>query len=178
MGRGSKGRPRSSRGSPIPVGKVDAAAPIAFRGLLAHASAARRVRAIVRTKRDPTIAFHDYLYLGFNDDTAGRPVFDGLMPHVAGTRRMFMNLRFAQPDRGLPVVGMPEAWPADAFPFAYAETMNPFTGERDGLLRRCRLSATCPKIVQTDTEYEGWTARASLLVTDPRAVILTCRLRC
>jgi len=110
----------------------------------------------------------DYLYLGFNDDTAGQPVFDGLMPHVAGTRRMFMNLRFAQPDRGLPVVGMPEAWPADAFPFAYAETMNPFTGERDGLLRRCRLSATCPKIVQTDTEYEWWTARASLLVTDPQ----------
>ena len=27
----------------------------------------------------------DFLHLGFNEDLAGRVVFDGLMPHVAGT---------------------------------------------------------------------------------------------
>jgi hypothetical protein len=108
----------------------------------------------------------DYLYLGFNEDTEGRPVFDGLMPHVAGTRRMFMNSRFARPDKA-PRHPQDPAWPADAFPFTYADTANPFTGERDGLLRRCRLSSTCPKVMQTDTEYEWWGAHASLLVTDP-----------
>ena len=109
----------------------------------------------------------DYLYLGFNEDTEGRPVFDGLMPHVAGARRMFMNSRFARPDKA-PRHPQDPAWPADAFPFTYADTVNPFTGERDGLLRRCRLSNTCPKVMQTDTEYEWWGARASLLVTDPQ----------
>ena len=113
----------------------------------------------------------DYLYLGFNEDMEGRPVFDGLMPHVAGTRRMFMNIRFARPDKA-PRHPQDPAWPADAFPFAYAETVNPFTGERDGLLRRCRLSSTCPKVMQTDTEYEWWGAHASLLVTDPRGMHL------
>lgn len=42
----------------------------------------------------------------------------------------------------------------DVYPFTYADTENPFTGERDGLLRRCRASNTCPKVMQTDTEYD------------------------
>ncbi|MDB5317772.1 MAG: hypothetical protein JWO24_3616 [Rhodospirillales bacterium] len=108
----------------------------------------------------------DYLYLGFNQDTAGRPVFEGLMPHVAGTRRMFMNSRFARPDKAPRSLQDP-AWSADAFPFTYAETRNQFTEERDGLLRRCAASNTCPRVMQTDTEYEWWGARASLLVTEP-----------
>ena len=109
----------------------------------------------------------DFLYLGFNEDTAGRPVFDGLMPHVAGSRRLFMNSRFARPDKAPRHLQDP-AWPADAFPFTYADTVNPYTGETDGLLRRCRASATCPRVMQTDTEYEWWGAHASLLVTDPK----------
>ncbi|MBR0656104.1 hypothetical protein GXW79_13560 [Roseomonas arctica] len=108
----------------------------------------------------------DFLYLGFNEDTAGQPVFDGLMPHVAGTRRMFMNSRFARPDKAPRSLQDP-AWSADAFPFTYAETQNPFTEARDGLLRRCTASNTCPRVMQTDTEYEWWGARASLLVMDP-----------
>ena len=36
----------------------------------------------------------DFLYLGFNQDMSGRTVFDGLMPHVGGTRRMATNVRF------------------------------------------------------------------------------------
>lgn len=31
----------------------------------------------------------NYLYLGFNVDEAGRKVFDGLIPHVAGGSRPF-----------------------------------------------------------------------------------------
>ena len=52
-------------------------------------SACRKAGAIVR----------DFLYLGFNEDTAGRRVFDGMMPHIAGARRLFGNSRFAQPGR-------------------------------------------------------------------------------
>ncbi|MFZ4408999.1 MAG: alpha/beta hydrolase domain-containing protein [Paracraurococcus sp.] len=108
----------------------------------------------------------DFLYLGFNEDVAGRAVFDGLMPHIAGSRRLFMNTRWARPDKA-PRHPQDPAFSADAFPFAYQEMRDPFTGTRDGLLKRCTLSNTCPRVMQTDTEYEWWGAHASLLVTDP-----------
>ncbi len=42
---------------------------------------------------------HDFLYLGFNSDEAGRTVFEGLMPHISGGKKTFTNYRFAQPGR-------------------------------------------------------------------------------
>lgn len=107
----------------------------------------------------------DFLYLGFNEDTDGRIVFDGLMPHVAGGRRMSTNFRFAQPWRNARHPQDP-AWQADSFPFTYAVLDDPVSGQRDGLLLRCRLSSTCPKVMQTDSEHEWWASRASLVVTD------------
>jgi hypothetical protein len=107
----------------------------------------------------------DFLYLGFNEDIAGRVVFDGLMPHVAGTRRMASNVRFGLPGRN-PRHPQDPAWQADLFPFTYATLSDPVSGKTDGLLRRCALSATCPKVMQTDSEHEWWASRASLLVTD------------
>jgi hypothetical protein len=107
----------------------------------------------------------DFLYLGFNEDTHGRMVFDGLMPHVAGTRRMATNVRFGQPGRN-PRHPQDPAWQADLFPFTYATLSDPLSGKTDGLLRRCTLSVTCPKIMQTDSEIEWWSSHASLLVTD------------
>jgi hypothetical protein len=107
----------------------------------------------------------DFLHLGFNEDLAGRVVFDGLMPHVAGTRRMATNVRFGQPGRNPRHLQDP-AWRADQFPFTYATLSDPLSGKTDGLLRRCALSATCPKVMQTDSEHEWWASRASLLVTD------------
>ncbi|TPG61341.1 hypothetical protein EAH89_01975 [Roseomonas nepalensis] len=107
----------------------------------------------------------DFLHLGFNEDTAGRIVFDGMMPHVAGARRMATNLRFGQPGRN-PRHPQDPAWPADAFPFSYAVLEDPLSGRRDGLMGRCRLSGTCPRVMQTDSEHEWWASRASLLVTD------------
>lgn len=107
----------------------------------------------------------DFLHLGFNEDLAGRVVFDGLMPHVAGARRMATNLRFGQPGRNPRHLQDP-AWQADLFPFTYATLSDPLSGKTDGLLRRCALSATCPKVMQTDSEHEWWASRASLLVTD------------
>ncbi|MCP3400750.1 alpha/beta hydrolase domain-containing protein [Bradyrhizobium sp. CCGB20] len=107
----------------------------------------------------------DFLYLGFNEDLSGRMVFDGLMPHVAGTRRMATNVRFGQPGRN-PRHPQDPAWQADLFPFTYASLSDPYSGKTDGLLRRCSLSATCPKVMQTDSEHEWWASHASLLVTD------------
>jgi hypothetical protein len=109
----------------------------------------------------------DFLYLGFNEDTKGRVVFDGLMPHIAGTRRMATNVRFGQPGRN-PRHPQDPAWQADLFPFTYATLSDPLTGRTDGLLRRCSLNATCPKVMQTDSEHEWWASHASLLVTDLR----------
>lgn len=108
----------------------------------------------------------DFLWLGFNEDLRGRPVFDGLMPHVAGARRMATNLRFGQPGRNARHPQDP-AWQADLFPFTYAVLEDPLSGRRDGLMLRCRLSSTCPRVIQTDSEHEWWASRASLLVTDP-----------
>ncbi len=107
----------------------------------------------------------DFLYLGFNEDLAGGLVFDGLMPHVAGARRMSLNQRFGQPGRNARHPQDP-AWQADTFPFTYQTLSDPLSGRRDGLMQRCRLNATCPRVIQTDSEHEWWASRASLLVTD------------
>jgi hypothetical protein len=107
----------------------------------------------------------DFLYLGFNEDLAGGIVFDGLMPHVAGGRRMATNARFGLPGRN-PRHPQDPAWQADTFPFTYQTLYDPLSGRRDGLMQRCRLNATCPRIIQTDSEHEWWASRASLLVTD------------
>jgi hypothetical protein len=107
----------------------------------------------------------DFLYLGFNEDLAGATVFDGLMPHIAGARRMATNARFGLPGRN-PRHPQDPAWQADTFPFAYQSLVDPLSGRRDGLLQRCRLNATCPRIIHTDSEHEWWASRGSLLVTD------------
>ena len=35
----------------------------------------------------------DFLYQGFNEDVAGRIVFDGMHPNIAGSRKTFTNYR-------------------------------------------------------------------------------------
>jgi len=74
-------------------------------------------------------------------------------------------VRFGQPGRN-PRHPQDPAWQADLFPFTYATLTDPISGRTDGLLRRCSLSATCSKVMQTDSEHEWWASHASLLVTD------------
>lgn len=109
----------------------------------------------------------DALYLGFNEDTAGRVVFDGIFPHISGSRRTYVNARWAQPGRN-PSDHTDRLYPADQFPFTYADTTDPLSQRIDGLLRRCLASRTCPRVMQTDSEFEYWGARGSLSVTDAR----------
>ncbi len=107
----------------------------------------------------------DFLWLGFNEDMQGRTVFDGMIPHIAGGRRMATNYRFGNPGRNARHPEDP-AWQADTFPFTYAAMEDPLSGRRDGLMQRCRLNGTCPRIMHTDSEHEWWASRASLNVTD------------
>ena len=108
----------------------------------------------------------DYLYQGFNEDVAGRIVFDGMHPNIAGSRKTFTNYAFGQPGRWQKQ-HEDHVYPGDQFPFTYATLTDPLTDRTDGLLERCRASDTCPKIVHSDGEAELWQARASLVVTDP-----------
>lgn len=107
-----------------------------------------------------------FLYDGFNADEAGRQVFDGLMPHVAGAGMGFFNHRFASPTRHNAQHDNHQ-YPADVFPFAYTDTTDPETGRVDSLMRRARETRTVPKVMQTQSEAEYWHRAASLVHTDP-----------
>ncbi len=108
----------------------------------------------------------DFVYQGFNEDTEGRVVFDGVHPNIAGSRKTFTNYQFGQPGRWQKQ-HEDHVYPGDQFPFTYATLTDPISGRTDGLLDRCADTDTCPKVIHSDGEAELWQARASLLVTDP-----------
>lgn len=108
----------------------------------------------------------DLLHQGFNEDTRGRIVFDGMHPDIAGSRKTFTNYAFSQPGRWQKQ-HEDHFFPGDQFPFTYATLQDPVSGRTDGLLERCSRSDTCPRIIHTDGEAEIWQARSSLIVTDP-----------
>ena len=109
----------------------------------------------------------DFVYQGFNADPAGRRVFDGMTPYVAGARRTWVNARFAQTGR-YTRQHEDHNYPMDEFPFTFATTTDPLTGRTDGLLAACTASGTCPRIIQVDADSEYYGAHASLIVTDTR----------
>ncbi|MGH7137577.1 MAG: alpha/beta hydrolase domain-containing protein, partial [Pirellulales bacterium] len=107
-----------------------------------------------------------FLYDGFNADEQDRQVFDGVMPHVAGAGLGFFNHRFASPTRHN---GQHDnhLFPADMFPFAYADEQDPFTQKTDGILRRARAGEVVPKVMHTQSSSEYWHRGGSLVHTDP-----------
>ena len=107
----------------------------------------------------------DFVYRGFNADAAGRKVFDGILPHVAGAGRMWLNQRFANADVSGGQQYEDHFNPADAFPFSYAETIDHLTGRRDAILKR---PETDPLVIHTQTSTEYWQRRGSLAHTDTR----------
>jgi hypothetical protein len=115
---------------------------------------------------------HDYLYLGFNADEAGRTVFDGLMPHISGGKKTFTNYRFGQPGRS-PYEHADMLYPGADFPFTYPVITDSITGKTDGFLARCMAAGNCPKIIKTDSELEFYQQRASLVVTDTMGATIT-----
>jgi hypothetical protein len=112
-------------------------------------------------------AVRDFIHQGFNVDTQGRQVFNGAMPLIAGSRRIWLNDRFAQPGR----------WSkeheehfqvGDQFPFSYPVTTDPVSGRRDGIFARCEATRSCPKLMHIDGSAEFWQGRASLVGADGR----------
>jgi hypothetical protein len=106
-----------------------------------------------------------FLYEGFNADEAGRRVFDGVMPHVAGGGLGSFNHRFASPTR---TNGQHEehTFPADYFPFAYGDDKDPLSGREEGILRRSRELGVVPKVMHTQSSSEYWHRSGSLVHTD------------
>src|SRR5262245_43377126 len=115
---------------------------------------------------------HDFLYLGFNSDEAGRVVFEGLMPHLAGGKKTFTNFRFSQPGRSA-YQHADTLYPGAEFPFTYPVTTDALTGKTDGMLARCLAANNCPRIVKTDTELEFYQGRAGLVPIDTSGNPLT-----
>ncbi len=101
-----------------------------------------------------------FLYLGLNEDEAGRDVFDAVFPFVAGARRGEFNMRFGQPSLNAhQAVG-------DLFPFTHGEQVDPVTGQRDALLGRLAARRRVPKVFEINTSAEYWRGDASLVHTD------------
>jgi hypothetical protein len=88
----------------------------------------------------------EFLYAGLNVDEAGRPVFDGVVPHVAGARRGEFNQRHGQPS-------VQHAASLGHLP--------PFTDA--GLLERQRRLGGVPRVFTINTSSEYWRSQASLL---------------
>lgn len=97
-----------------------------------------------------------FLYLNLNTDEAGRLVFDGVIPHIAGARRGEFNLRFGQPSANT-LQG-----PNNMFPFTDAEQTDPLSGQTDGLLRRISREGRLPKVFHIDSSAEYWRGDAAL----------------
>ena len=90
-----------------------------------------------------------FLYLGFNTDTSGRQVFDGMIPHIAGASRLALNQPGAEPIS----LGM---FDATSFPFADAALRDPVTGVVDGTLGNDRSREHQPYVLYTNTGVEYW----------------------
>jgi hypothetical protein len=101
-----------------------------------------------------------FIYDGLNLDEAGRQVFDGLIPDVAGARRGEFNVRYGQPSETNP------HGPGGLFPFTADDETDPATGLTDGLLRQQRQLGGVPKIFSTNTASEYWRVDSSLIHTD------------
>ena len=111
----------------------------------------------------------DFVYRGFNEDAGGNKVFDGVLPHVAGAGRMWLNHRFANADVSGGQQYEDHFNPADAFPFSYTETTDHLTGLTDAVLKRPK---TDPLVIHTQTSTEYWQRRGSLVHTDTRGHVL------
>jgi hypothetical protein len=103
----------------------------------------------------------DFVYHGFNEDEAGRKVFDAIAPHVAGGGRLYLNYEFARP-----VTSSQQhtnQLDPELFPHAYNVIKDAQTGRRDGILKRPKSD---PYVFHTQTSTEYWQKRGCLAHTD------------
>lgn len=87
-------------------------------------------------------------------------------PHIGSVQGDF-NVRFGQPGRLAGTEHTEKQYPGPDTPLSYEDTFDPYRGLTAGLLDRCRLTATCPKIVHTMSDVEYWSASGAIDTTDP-----------
>jgi len=122
-------------------------------------------RAIIRGSSQSGNFTRHFIHLGMNQDEAGRIVHEGAWPLIAG-RRVANNSRWGQPDGVLELYQMgsegPQWW--HQFP-DHARGLHPA-----GILDRCELTHTCPKIIETFGGAEVFALKmtTSWVGTDPK----------
>ena len=158
-----------------PVAGIGLAAVRDFASFLRHDPSARNplagavAKALAHGNSQGGRFLREFLYRGYNEDEAGRAVFDGMHIHLAAAR-IFLNHRFAQPSRAFSVAHGFRGYGEVAFPFAYGVQRDPHGGKEDGILAACARRGNCPKIVHTSTSSEYWQSGNSLVTTDPLGV--------
>ena len=110
-------------------------------------------------------ALKTFIHLGFNRDEAGRRVFDGANPHIAG-RLTAVNLRF-----GLPSGSGTLYEPGGEGVLWWERSEDAARGRAAaGFLDRCRATDTCPRIFETfgASEFNARLMTAALTGTEGR----------
>lgn len=98
-----------------------------------------------------------FLYLGLNrDETAGRIVFDGMLPNVAGGKMGEFNVRFGQPS------SLSNHSVNNLLPF---RDLN--RDGSDGILAETTRRGVAPKVIYTNTASEYWGGHGALAHTTP-----------
>ena len=142
--------------------------PVVGLGLLATRDIASHLRFDGDNNLERAYAFgvsqsgrflRSFLYHGVNYDEAGRVVYDGFIPHVAGGKRGEFNQRFAQPS------SQATRSINSLFPFADLPQTDPDTGLTDGLLSRLASQGDLPKVMYTYTSSEYWAGHGALVHT-------------
>lgn len=97
-----------------------------------------------------------FLNLGFNEDERGRRVWDGAMPIIAA-RQTPLNLRFAVPGGASNLYE-----PGSDGTVWWADWQDSVRGQpAQGLLSRCKVTETCPKVMEVMGSSEFYSLRAS-----------------
>ena len=134
---------RDDKGTASPIGKIDHALAIGI------SQSGRYLR--------------DHVSQGFNQDESRRKVFDGVLAHISGVGRVFMNEPFGMPAR-TNTQHEDHTYPENAFPFSVTTTRDPVTGKRGSLFHHDGFD---PLLIEVNTSTEYWQKGASLLHTEP-----------
>jgi len=109
-----------------------------------------------------------FIHLGFNQDETDRIVWDGVNPHIAA-RQLALNYRFAVAGG---TAGLYEPGSDGVVWWSpYADSTR--NREKAGLLSRCSVTRSCPKVIETFGGVEFWYLResADLVGTDAKSDI-------
>ena len=127
-------------------------------------------RIYTEISSQPGRLLNDFRHLGFNEDEAGRKVFDGLLQWVAAADGINMNYRWSQSGR-TERNRQDLLYLEGRFPFANQTLFDPISGETDGRYLKCSQTGTCPLAMEFYSSNEYWVKAASLFHTDPMGTV-------